>query len=121
METCFFVPILPGKTEAAMRFAQELDTTRRDEYTAAQLTCTRESWFIQQTPHGDFMIVHFESPDGAAVMENLARSEDPFDLWFKQQIMDLTGIDVNQPMPGGPPKQVLSWSKETARLGAALI
>ena len=114
MENCFFVPILPGKTDDAYQFAKDLNTTRRDEYSNAQLTCTKESWFVQHTPHGDFMIVYFEAPDGDAVMGNLAASEEPFDLWFKEQILELTGIDCTQPMPGGMPKQVLNWSKEPA-------
>lgn len=115
METCFFVPILPGKTEAAYRFANDLNTTKRAEYTNAQLTCTKESWFIQETPHGSFMIVYFHAPDGNAVMGNLAQSQEPFDLWFKEQILELTGIDCTQPMPGGLPKQVLSWASDSAR------
>lgn len=111
MESCFFVPILEGKTQAAYDFAKELNTTKRADYTNAQATCTQESWFLQETPHGAFMIVYFVSPNGDAVMGNLAQSDEPFDMWFKDQILEITGIDCTQPMPGGLPKQVLSWSK----------
>jgi hypothetical protein len=112
METCFFVPILPGKAEDALRFATELNTTRRGDYTNAQVTITREKWWIQETPHGSFMIVYFESPDAETVMGNLAGSTEPFDMWFKAQILELTGVDTEQPMPGGVPKKVLDWSKD---------
>jgi hypothetical protein len=111
METAFFMPLLPGKREAALAFADCLSTTRRDELDKAQTTVTKESWFLQETPMGDFIIVHFHSPDGDTVSQNLKESSEPFDLWFKEQILDITGVDVSDG-PGGPmPKQILAWSR----------
>ncbi len=67
MENAFFVPILPGKTPAAYAFAEALSTERRADMDRAQVSITKESWFIQETPHGDFMIVYYHAPDGDKV------------------------------------------------------
>jgi len=110
MEHAFFIPILPGKTGAAYAFADALNTTRRAEMDKTQVTVTKESWFIQETPGGDFIIVYYHAPDGGKVHEALAASKEPFDVWFKDQVMEVTGVDCNQPMTSLP-KQVLSWSR----------
>lgn len=109
-ENAFFVPLLPGKTDAARAFAAELTGLRRAELDHAQTTVTKESWFIQETPHGDFMIVYYVSPDPDKVHAALAVSEEPFDVWFRAQILDLTGIDISSPL-GNLPQQVLAWSR----------
>lgn len=110
IENAFFVPLLPGKADAARAFAEALSGPRRAELDDAQTTVTKESWFLQETPHGDFMIVYYVSPDPKKVHQALAVSEEPFDVWFREQILDLTGIDISTPFPGLP-EQILSWSR----------
>lgn len=110
IENAFFVPLLPDKTEAARALAHSLMNERRAELDNAQTTVTKESWFIQETPHGDFMIVYYHSPDPDKVHAALAASQEPFDVWFRSQILDLTGIDISTPL-GNLPKQVLAWSR----------
>ncbi|MBS1718289.1 MAG: hypothetical protein JSS72_11215 [Armatimonadetes bacterium] len=110
MDNAFFVPILPGKTEAALAFAEALNTTRRAELDKTQVRVTKESWFLQETPMGDFLIICFTADDGNKVNESLTASQEPFDVWFKDQIMDITGIDANQPLPQLP-KRIMSWSR----------
>lgn len=110
IENAFFVPILPGKTDAAKAFANTLTNERRAELDNAQTTVTKESWFLQETPHGDFLIVYYVSPDPEQVHAALAASDEPFDVWFRSQVLDITGIDISTPL-GGLPTQVLAWSK----------
>lgn len=110
METAFMVPLLPGKKEAALAFAGALMNERRTELDRAQLTVTKESWFLQETPMGDFLIVYFQAPDPDRVHQNLAVSEDPFDVWFRAQVLEITGIDISTPMPGSP-TQILNWAR----------
>jgi len=109
-ENAFFVPLLPGKTEAARAFAETMSGPRRAELDQAQTTVTKESWFLQETPHGDFMIIYYVSPNPEKVHAALAVSEEPFDVWFREQILDLTGIDISTPL-GNLPKQILAWSR----------
>jgi hypothetical protein len=110
MENAFFVPILPGKTPDALAFAEALNGPRRHELDKAQVTVTKESWFLQQTPMGDFLIIYYHAPDASKVHQALAVSEEPFDVWFREQVLNCTGIDISTPMPGHP-KQVLAWSR----------
>ena len=103
-------PVLPGKRTEIETFAATLLGPRRAEYEASQATVTSENWYLQATPSGDMLIVHFEAADPAAVMANLAVSEDPFDIWFKAQVASLSGIDLTQPI-GPLPECVFHWSR----------
>jgi hypothetical protein len=111
MENAFIVPLLPGKTDAAIAFANAMMNERRGDLDKAQITVTKEAWFLQQTPMGDFLIIYHVSPDGLAVHAALAVSEEPFDIWFREQVMDIAGIDITTPFPALP-SQILSWSRE---------
>ena len=110
IENAFFVPLLPGKTDAAKAFASDLANERRAEFDAAQTSVIKENWYLQETPMGDFMIVVYTSPDPAKVHAALAVSEEPFDVWFRAQILEITGIDISVPFPGLP-TQLLNWSR----------
>ena len=83
---------------------------RHAEFDGAQTTVTKESWFLQETPMGDFIIVHLHAPDPEKVHAGLAASDEPFDVWFKAQVLELTGIDISTPPPSQP-KQILQWVK----------
>lgn len=110
MEIGMVFPVLPGKSDALIAFANKLVGERKDEYNEAQASVLRESWFLQQTPMGDMVVVHFEAPDPAAVFAGLATSAEPFDVWFREQVMDTTGVDLANP-GGSLPTQILNWSK----------
>jgi len=110
MENAFMVPVLPGKTEAARGFAGKLMSEKRAELDSAQVTVTKESWFLQETPHGDFIIVYYHAPNLDAVHSALAASTEPFDVWFREQVLDITGIDISTP-PESLPTQILNWSR----------
>jgi hypothetical protein len=57
---------------------------------------TKGSWFLQNTPQGDMVIVYFEAADVEKAFEALAKSKTPFDAWFKQ-VKSATGVDLEQP------------------------
>lgn len=110
IENAFFVPLLPDKKEAAVAFANTMMNERLAEFNNAQTTVTKESWFLQETPMGDFLIVYYHSPNPEKVHSALAVSQEPFDVWFREQVLDITGIDISTPLPNLP-KQVLTWSR----------
>ncbi len=109
-ECAMMLPILPGKRQEIVEFAAALAGPRHLEYVASQQTVTRESWFIQPTPMGDFLIVHFESNDPTAVFKGLADSEEAFDLWFRERANSTTGIDLTK-VPKGLPEQIFTWKR----------
>lgn len=61
---------------------------------------TKELWFLQGTPNGDCFVAYIESPDFGRALGMLAESQETFDVWFKKQLVDMTGVDLNEPPPG---------------------
>jgi hypothetical protein len=43
------------------------------------------------------------------------RSQEPFDSWFRQFLVEIYGMDLSQPPAGSPPEQLLSWSASDPR------
>ncbi len=101
-------PVLPGKREALRRFTEEMGGARRSEYEASRrrLGITIERSYLQQTPQGDLVIVYTEADHPEQLLERIAASQDPFDVWFKQQLQEIHGVDFNQPPPGPPPELI---------------
>src|SRR5581483_6045275 len=97
--------------DAAKQFAQTLMGPRRAEFTAAEarLGFTKQSWYLQPTPAGTMLIAYLEAGDPLRAFQQFAASQDPFDLWYKQQVHTLSGIDMSQPPPGLP-EQIFDWA-----------
>ncbi len=108
-QTLFALPILPGKTEAARAFLWELGGPRRQQLTACGhgMGIDREVWAIQQTPQGDLFVAYLTGEDIAQAFTQFAASQDEFECWFKQQVQETTGADLNTPPPG-PISEILA-------------
>ena len=105
----FALPIQSGRSEAARAFLNTLETERKLDYGASEqrLGITKEVWAMQQSPMGELFVVFFQSPDIGGSVTQFVNSKDEFDLWFKRQVMDTTGVDLNTPPPG-PLSEILS-------------
>ena len=77
-QALFALPILPGKTEAARAFLQELDGPRKQEFAACgqSVGIAKEMWAIQQTPQGDFFVAYMAGEDIAAGVQAVRRLPD---------------------------------------------
>jgi hypothetical protein len=108
-------PVLPGKEDEARKLATEL-RQRGDEFGASEtrLGVTREEWSLQQTPLGSQVIVRFECADVGAAFGGLAQSSEPFDLWFRERVKDISGVDLGQPSQGPAPEIIFDWSAQPA-------
>jgi hypothetical protein len=108
-QTLFTLPILPGKTGAARAFLQEMEGPRKQELAACSQGAglTKEVWAIQQTPQGDMFVAYMAGDNIARAFEQVAASESEFDCWFKQQMQETTGADLNTPPPG-PISEILT-------------
>jgi hypothetical protein len=103
MEYAFFaLPIHDGKVAAARAFLQDLESQRRAEYAASEqrLGITKEVWAIQQTPMEELFVVFFQASDIFGAVAQFVVSHDAFDLWFKEQVKNTTGVNLNVPPPG---------------------
>jgi hypothetical protein len=98
-QVCLVLPIKTGKTEAARRFMNELETERMGEYAVSErrIGIDKEVWYLAQVPAGDQFVAYMETPDFAHALELFSQSRDPFDLWFKERLDDATGLDLNHP------------------------
>lgn len=102
-------PVLPGKEEDIRKFAAEMAGPRRREAEQfyRSFGVVRESWHYQETPHGLMVIGVTElDADPEVKAREYAESIRPFDTWFKEQVLNLTGVDpAVQPL--GPPSELI--------------
>jgi hypothetical protein len=105
----FASPMLPGQTEAARAFQRELAGARQDADARSEraIGITRELWFLQRAANGDLVVASMESADVAKALGLFAAWREPFDVWFKDRLAAVTGVDLNAPPPG-PPSELVS-------------
>jgi hypothetical protein len=103
-------PVLAGKEDEPRKFAQET-LGRSEEFEASQrrLGITTEEWSLQQSPMGSMVIVRFESPDVTAAFAAFGQSDDAFDVWFKNRVLDITGVDLSAPADDPLPEVIFAW------------
>ena len=91
------IPVKPGQTDAARAFTREFSDARLEEFDASErrIGITAESWYLQRTGDTDYLTVYLEGPDLNASITAFSASRDPFDLWFKERVLDLTGVDIS--------------------------
>jgi hypothetical protein len=104
-------PIQAGKEDAARAFAAETLGARLADYEAqlARGGITRETWAVQETPMGSFMLVWFDG-DVEKVFTELATDDSEFTKWFRGQVLDVCGVDLAAPPEGPPPAVLIDWS-----------
>jgi hypothetical protein len=70
----------------------------------------RESWHLQQTPHGPWVIAVSDIRDPNEAAPRYAEATADFHVWFKTQVKSLSGVDPNKAPLGPPTREVFSWS-----------
>lgn len=88
------IPIVAGKVEAWRRFCQELSGSRRRSYIGSRrrLGIIRERMELIETPFGAQSVNTLEASDIGRVFAQIATSEAPFDLWYRERLAELHGI-----------------------------
>jgi hypothetical protein len=104
-------PIPPERFASWRAAVAEMAGSRRAEFAAARRRqgIDRQIVWVQQTPEGPREILLMETADPARAFREMATSQDPFDVWFRQVLADTFGIDLTQPT-GPPPEQIFEWS-----------
>ncbi|MGH2557556.1 MAG: hypothetical protein ACRDJH_00720 [Thermomicrobiales bacterium] len=108
------LPILPGKLESWRRGMDEQTGSRWAAGGAARRRwgVTRERIWLQQTPTGNIEIILLETDDPARMFQEIATSQESFEVWLRQFVLENLGIDLTQTMPGPPPELILDWSAD---------
>ncbi|HEY5247713.1 MAG TPA: hypothetical protein VIJ15_04560 [Dermatophilaceae bacterium] len=107
---CFAAPLLPGTASTDREEMISCWTGERsDEHSASRRRhgITRESVWIQSTPAGDLAVVLIESPDLSHALLGLTTSTEPFDVWFREHLLEVHGMDLTAGM--SLPEQVLNF------------
>jgi len=109
----FAASILPGKQEAWRRFYQTLEGSRCHQYEELhkRLRVTNELTWLVETPKGDMAIVYLEADDPEWMIQDLLASNLPFDCWFKEQLLELYGLDVEKHRAKQLNELVFAWSR----------
>ena len=107
---CLVMPILPGKTADARAFLRDLDGSRKGEFDQSErrIGITKELWYLASLPTGDQLVGYMEAANFGQAVAQFSASKDPFDLWFKRRMADVTGVDLNNIPPGFAPPELLS-------------
>ena len=103
--TNFAVPLLEGKTNAWKAACAEINGAKKELYLASHrnLGITKEIAALQQTPHGDYVVVHLEAADANGILGKMLEAADEFSQWFKEAVLrDRHGIDGSGPVPPSP-------------------
>ncbi|GAP55932.1 DUF6176 family protein [Arthrobacter sp. 92] len=90
----WFAPILPGKLDEWKALDAEMNGPRREEHARSRkrMGVTREVASLVQTPEGDFVSLFHEAEDLAKAFQTLATSEDPYDVWFREHLVNVHGL-----------------------------
>ncbi len=90
-------PILAGQVEAWRRFCQDLAGSRQKPYEASRqrLGITRERLALVDTAFGATAVTTLEALDVAQALGQIIASVLPFDIWYREQLLALHGINLS--------------------------
>jgi hypothetical protein len=110
-QLCLALPVQPGKTQALKEFVATLTGPRWGEYGDFQerSRVQKVTWALQSSPHGDQLLIYNEGEDFARLISEFAASTHPFDVWFGQQLQEITGVDVSKFEPSMLPELLLKY------------
>lgn len=92
----FIAPVLPAREEEWRRFVQEVAEERLSEYEGLRrrLGFRNESVWLAHTKGGETAMVYLEAEDPERMVTALATSKEPFDVCFKEQLLECHGRDL---------------------------
>ena len=104
------IPIKAGNEAAAREFARAVMGEREPEFAAfvGAAPIVRETWTMLDTPMGSFLLFWFDG-DVEAAMVDLATNTGEFAQWFRGQIAEIAGADIQSLLGGVQPELILDW------------
>lgn len=107
---CLCLPVRAGRTSDARNFLNQVKCARRAETEAAMRRqgISKDLWYLASSRVGDDQfVIYIEAADFGLAMNTVVSSRDPYDLWLKGQVQQLTGIDFNNPPTDVKPLELL--------------
>ena len=98
-QICLVTPVLAGRADAAREFLGRLDGDRRADYERSEqrLGISKEVWFLASGLRDVSLVAYIEAAGIAHSLHAFAASRDAFDVWFKHQLLHVSGVDLNEP------------------------
>jgi hypothetical protein len=109
------LPVVTGKAEEWRRFAQQLQGSRQVEFTDALRDLGMESLsvWLANTQVGHIAVALFTSTrDPVDMQDMLTTSQQPFDVWFKERVRVLHGVDLSSMIGGLAAEHILDWTSD---------
>ena len=115
-------PILTGKVEAWRRFCQELSDSQLKMYLSSRrrLGITHERMELVENAYGAMAVTTLEALDVVQALGQIINSHFPFDIWYRQRLQELYGINLAgyekflQPIPIASNQVLLfEWTLES--------
>ena len=103
-------PIADGKIDAWKKFIEEMKSgSKREGFSDLnqRYKLTRHEVWYAETPGGPMAVVIHEGPGGEDFMQAVVHSNHSFDVWMREQLAELHGMDFNEPPPGPPPQKLI--------------
>jgi hypothetical protein len=113
---CLVVPVIPGKEDDVRAFYEEVEA-RKEEYDESEqrLGITKEVAWLAPVEGGSATVIYIESDDFEQAFSKFVQSHEGFDLWFKQRVLDVSGLDLNNPPEMALPEMLSVYtSNQTA-------
>jgi len=94
-------PILPGKKETWLAMMDQIksEPMRTEFVNSRNAVGVHERTFLQETPHGDFVIVTLEGDDPVAAFAAIMEHSPPE---FAEFAKEVHGLDMSQNAPAPP-------------------
>jgi hypothetical protein len=109
-------PLKPECTvEQVQALIAQLQGPRKQDIVAMHRAhgVTHESWYLQQTPHG-YWVIAIDQVEGdvQGSARQFAQDNGGFVGWFKDRVLELTGVDMTQAPLGPPTTPIYEWSAD---------
>jgi hypothetical protein len=116
-QICLITPVLAGRADAAREFLGRLDGDRRADYARSEqrLGISKEAWFLASRPRDVSLVAYIEAAGFAHSLHAFAASHDVFDVWFKHQLLHVSGVDLNEPGEMTLPELLSSYREPPPR------
>ena len=113
-EFLIVAPILPGKLEAWRQMMREVTGPRYEDWADhhKRMGVSREVVWEQRFPDMDIAIVSIDGVEPQHILEKMTASDHPFDIWFRDTIISVTGYLETAPDGLPPPTLVGKFEAE---------
>ncbi|MCY1720580.1 hypothetical protein OU798_09520 [Prolixibacteraceae bacterium Z1-6] len=103
------VPLKEDKVEAWKSWTKKLAGEKKEAFDDMnkRLGLERHDAWFAETPSGPVVVVLHEGPGAETFMQNVAKSDNSFDVWMKESIEDFHGMKLGAPLPGPMPVKMI--------------